>query len=111
MLDRNIERIRLIKNHCDRIIEKSNNINLDEFKLNKDIQDIVLFNLLQIGELSKSLTQEFINKYNKVPWKQIKGTRDVIVHGYESMNYENIYYTMKIDIAKLNDYCVEILSN
>lgn len=34
--------------------------------------------ILQIGELSKTLSVEFLNKYTKIPWKMIMRMRDLV---------------------------------
>lgn len=68
------------------------------------------FNIFQIGELAKSLSDEFVDEYNKVPWKQIKGMRDRIGHGYDTINVDIVWNTAKENIKELNDYCLEILN-
>ena len=35
-----------------------------------------------IGEAAKNLSQEFKDKNPQIPWKQIMGTRDRLIHGY-----------------------------
>ena len=72
--------LQIIK-RCNRVVEKLSNISEDEFSLNDDIKEVVCFNLFQIGELANGLSVEFIKEYNKIPWKQIIGMRNRIVHG------------------------------
>ena len=71
-----------IINHCVRVEEKMKTIDKKDFDSSDDIQEIVCFNILQIGELAKALDSIFTNIHDKVPWKSIKGMRDRIVHGY-----------------------------
>ena len=72
--------LQIIK-RCNRVIEKVSNINENDFSLNDDIKEVVCFNLFQIGELANGLSVEFLKEYNKIPWKQIIGMRNRIVHG------------------------------
>lgn len=112
MLDvREKEIILHIIDHCERIIENVKEIDFETYERDRNIQDIILFNIFQIGELSKSLSNEFIQKYNAVPWKNIKGMRDVIGHGYQSINSQRIYDTAKKDIYYLYDYCKSLEEN
>lgn len=74
-----------------------------------DLREVVCFNIFQIGELAKGLSSEFIKKYDKIPWKQIKGMRDRIGHGYGTIDVEIVFNTAKTDIKELNEYCKEIL--
>ena len=78
-------------------------------KENDDVQ-LIAFNILQIGELAKNLSQEFIEQYSKIPWRQIKGMRDKVAHGYGSLDIERLWKTALRDVKPLHDYCVEILN-
>ena len=100
--------IQIIK-RCNRIISKINNIDLSSFSYDDDIKEVVCFNLFQIGELANGLSMEFINEYNKIPWKQIIGMRNRIVHGYDTINLEIVWNTSKESIPALKEYCEYIL--
>ncbi len=78
---------------CDRVIDKVLNISKDVFSKNEDIKEVVCFNLFQIGELSNGLSDELIKKYNSIPWKQIIGMRNRIVHGYDIINLDIVWNT------------------
>lgn len=99
----------VIIKHCQKIEEKVSNITRDQFKDNEDLIQIVCFNILQIGELAKNFDQDFINRYNKVPWKQIKGMRDKVAHGYDTIDKETVWETACYHVKTLLDYCEEIL--
>ena len=94
---------------CNRVVEKVSNISEAEFSLNDDIKEVVCFNLFQIGELANGLSVEFIKEYNKIPWKQIIGMRNRIVHGYDTINLEIVWNTAIENIPELKKYCNEIL--
>ena len=100
--------LQIIK-RCNRVIEKVSNVNETEFTLNDDIKEVVCFNLFQIGELANGLSIEFIKEYNKIPWKQIIGMRNRIVHGYDTINLEIVWNTAIESIPELKSYCKEIL--
>ena len=78
---------------CNRVIEKVSNNSETDFSLNDDIKEVVCFNLFQIGELANGLSVEFLKEYNKIPWKQIIGMRNRIVHGYDTINLEIVWNT------------------
>ena len=88
-----------------------NNITLAKFNEDEDLREIVCFNIFQIGELAKGLSSSFTKEYNEVPWKQIKEMRDIIGHGYVTIDVEIVYNTSKSDIKKLSDYCKKIIDN
>lgn len=100
--------LQIIK-RCNRVIEKVSYISETEFALNDDTKEVVCFNLFQIGELANGLSVEFVNEYNQMPWKQIIGMRNRIVHGYDTINLEIVWNTANKSIPELKKYCKEIL--
>ena len=100
--------LQIIK-RCNLSYWKVSNISETEFSLNDDIKEVVCFNLFQIGELANGLSIEFIKEYNKIPWKQIIGMRNRIVHGYDTINLEIVWNTVIESIPELKLYCKEIL--
>ena len=102
--------LEVIIEHCQRIESKTNGLTKEEFIENEDIKDIVCFNILQIGELAKNFSEELISKYKTVPWKQIKGMRDKIGHGYGTIDLDKVWNTASTDIHPLKIYCENILN-
>jgi UPF0331 protein TTE0752 len=99
-----------IVKRCNRVVEKVSNISETDFSLNDDIKEVVCFNLFQIGELANGLSVGFLKEYNKIPWKQIVGMRNRIVHGYDTINLEIVWNTANESIPELKEYCKEILN-
>ena len=52
-----------------------------------------------------------LKKNNKVPWKQIKGMRDRIGHGYDTIDIEIVWQTSIESIPELKKYCKYIVDN
>ncbi|MBM3256245.1 MAG: DUF86 domain-containing protein [Candidatus Moranbacteria bacterium] len=72
-------------------------------------QDSVLRRLEIIGEAVKQLSDEVKEKYPKIPWKDIAGTRDVLIHEYSGVNMIRIWKTVKKDIPELKKNIEEML--
>ncbi len=66
-------------------------------------RDAVSMSILQIGELSKSLTDEMRQAHADIPWREIVGMRDVAVHHYGSWNYEKVWGTSQDDVPALEE--------
>ena len=81
----------------------------EDLDTNEDVLQIICFNILQIGELPKNFEPAFIKEYSKVPWRQIKGMRDKVAHGYGSIDKDRVWRTALNDINPLLSYCQEIL--
>lgn len=67
--------------------------------------------ILQIGELSKMLSSEFLDQYTKIPWKMIMRMRDIVAHHYGSLDYDIVWNTSVSDIPKLYLEIAEILKD
>jgi uncharacterized protein with HEPN domain len=65
--------------------------------------------IIQIGELAGHLSEKTTEKYPKMPWKQIRGMRNIAAHGYEGFDIDILWQTLKTDLPTLNDYCKEII--
>ena len=100
-----------IINHCIYIETKIPGISFEEFSMNEDLIRLMCFSILQIGELAKHLSLDFISTFNNVPWKNIKGMRDIIGHGYGTIEWNRVWITATNDIEPLRVYCEEIINN
>ena len=98
-----------IVDYCKRIEEKTIGATRATLDSDQDVLEIVCFNILQIGELAKGLSTEFLTKYNEMPWKDIKGMRDWVAHGYGTIDLDRVWKTAVEDIKPLRDYCEMIL--
>ena len=70
-----------------------------------------MFNLVQLGELAHTeLSDEAKKEMNQIPWKQIYGMRNRIVHGYEDIRLSVVWETAKHDIENLKNSLASITS-
>ncbi len=60
-----------------------------------------MFRLIQIPENSDKLTAAFKNSNANLPWREIKGMRNRIVHDYGVVDMTMIYDTITNDIPKM----------
>jgi uncharacterized protein with HEPN domain len=47
-----------------------------------------------IGEATKRLPMDLREEYPEVPWKEMAGTRDRIIHGYDNVNLRLVWDTV-----------------
>lgn len=109
MLNRDIEVAKIMIDHAERIISITNKVNSKDYINNRGLQEMVCFNILQIGELSNNLSEEFKRKHSDIPWKQIYGMRNIIVHGYGSVEHDIVFNTTKNSIPDLNKKLKKII--
>lgn len=104
-------RLLQIVTHCARIEEIVRSTNKKDFDKDLGIREMICFNIFQIGELAKGLSDELIKEYSKQPWKEIKGMRDIIGHGYGTIDLEIVWNTAKTNIKDLHKYINTILED
>lgn len=77
--------------------------------------DLLCMPLIIIGELVKKIDkitdQSFFKKYPNIPWGEIKGMRNIVVHDYFNIDAEEIFNTCKEDIPKLAQTVDKIISD
>ncbi|WP_321428359.1 DUF86 domain-containing protein [uncultured Methanolobus sp.] len=78
----------------------------DGFLDNRLVQDAVVRQLEIIGEATKNLSPTKTEEYPQIPWKEIAGMRDKLIHAYFGVDLEEVWNTTKRDIP----YLKEILS-
>ncbi|MGB9749839.1 MAG: DUF86 domain-containing protein [Caldisericia bacterium] len=64
-----------------------------------------------IGEATKNIPEDIKNKFNMVPWRDIAGMRDKIIHGYFSIDFEEVWLTVKEDIPKIKPLIKKVLDD
>lgn len=85
----------------DYIIENMFGKDYDDFFVNSILQDSMMFRLIQISENSKRLSEDYKTSNFEVPWNDMIGLRNRIVHDYGNVDLTVIYDTLKYDIPKL----------
>lgn len=72
------------------------------------MRDLLLMPLLQIGELSAHFkTDEPFAIFPSIPWRDIKGFRNVVVHGYGSIDLNVAWNTVIDGTAELRSELLE----
>lgn len=62
-----------------------------------------------IGEAVKNISSDVIIKYKEVPWRNIAGMRDKLIHGYFSVDYEIVWDVAKNIIPEFKNQLIKIM--
>ncbi len=99
-----------IQESIDRIEEYTQS-GKEVFMQTKMIQDAVIRNFEIIGEATKRLSPDFISKYADIPWQQMAGLRDVLIHDYLKVNLNLVWQIIEQNLPELKQKVTEILLN
>ena len=93
-----------------RIEEYLQGIDEQSFLKNNLVQDGVIRQIEIIDEATKRLSFELRSKYFNIPWEDIAGMRDKLIHDYFGVDIETVWLTAKEDIPILKSEIERILN-
>lgn len=78
---------------------------LSYYELLNDIKtiDATMFRLQQMIEKIKNISQDYKNIHNEIPWGDIIGFRNGIVHDYGKTDYTTVYEIITKDVYQLKE--------
>ena len=93
-----------INNHFDDLKDDLLSIDsFDDFVTNKERRRAILFDFLQIGELTNQLSKTFRESFNNKDADRLIAIRNRIVHGYSTIRDDIIFNTLKNQLSTFVD--------
>jgi uncharacterized protein with HEPN domain len=86
------------------VIEFVDGLNREAFMADRRTQQAVIMNLLIIGEAAAKILEadpEFAGSHSSVPWRNMRGMRNRMIHGYFETNFDLVWETVSVEIPPL----------
>lgn len=84
-------------------------MSFEKFKEDDKTSSAVVKKFEIIGEASKNVPEGIKQKYTQIPWKEMAGMRDKLIHIYFGVNYRLVWTAIKERIPQLKPLIKKIL--
>jgi uncharacterized protein with HEPN domain len=97
-----------ILNSINSIQEYISGLSLEIFLDDRKTQDAVVRQFEIIGEATKRISSDFQDNHPNIPWSQMAGMRDVLIHDYIDVNFEIVWKTAIEDIPVVKEAILKL---
>lgn len=95
------ELLQHIRDEVNYLLSISQNLSFDDFTKDETLIRAFSRSLEIIGEASKKIPESFKEKYKNVPWRQISGMRDKLIHDYFGIDLEIVWDVIQNKLPEL----------
>ena len=81
-----------------RILDYTAGLDYTAFRDDFKTQDAVLRNLEVLGEAAKHIPEEVAAQYPSLPWREMAGTRDRLIHHYFGVNLDVVWGIVELEL-------------
>ena len=84
-------------------------MNFEQFKNDDKTSSAVIRKFEIIGEATKKIPNVIKEKYTQIPWKDIAGMRDKLIHAYSEIDLKLVWKTIQQRLPELNSFIDDLL--
>lgn len=95
---------------AEKAVQFTQDTDFEEFR-DDELKVLAITRLLEIlGEAARRVPKDLRAKYPEVEWREIIGTRDRIIHGYDSVDLERVWHICTVDLPALTTKLNKVLT-
>lgn len=103
------EYLRHINDECKYLIAVCEHLSFERFMQDETLKRAVVRSLEIIGEATKKIPADDKLKWNTIPWKNMAGMRDRLIHDYIGVNYTIVWDVIKNKIPEIHQQTLQVL--
>ena len=88
--------IRDIIESMEKILDYTKGLDFDGFVENRMAYDAVIRNFEIIGEAARNIPDEIASKHPEIPWSDMVGMRNILIHSYLGIDDSIVWNTVKL---------------
>ncbi|WP_298439717.1 DUF86 domain-containing protein [Geobacter sp.] len=83
------------------IVEYTQGMDYERFRAARMVQDAVIRQFEVVGEATKNLSAGFRERHDSMPWKDLAGFRDKLIHQYFGVDLAMVWRSVMDDVPLL----------
>ena len=96
-----LDALKVIRDAATALVAHIRGYDEPTFEADRKTRSAVLYEIVVIGEGVKRLSPEFRAKHANIPWKQISGMRDRVVHSFDEVDFGMAWTVCQIHAPSL----------
>ena len=90
-----------IRDSIEAIFSYISDMDKDEFIQDRKTYSAVIREFEIIGEATKNLSEDIIEKYNEIEWRDIVDFRNILIHEYFGVDFDIVWNVIRQDLPRL----------
>ena len=90
-----------IERAARRVLRYTDNISRVDLEVNDEKLSAILYQIAVIGEATKRLSQDLRQQHPEIPWREIAGMRNMLIHKYDQVDFDVIWDVVESKLPQL----------